>query len=249
MARELTALSWIEELLPSAHTRRRMFGGFAYYLDERLILVMFESTGNRRHNNKNYDFELWNGCMFPVEKEHQLRVRGAHDFLIPHPVLPKWLYLPLDSEGFDSHAEQLVKELRRRNPLFGSAPKAKKSAKPGRAAKAERPGKIDTRRPRMFADEPAAARVRSAKKISDLRNLGPVSEQGFRAAGIRTVDQFVKLGWQKAMAKLVRHNPKSCHSLYAYALIGALKNQDWNRISEEDKAAARKHCAELRKKI
>jgi len=35
MARQLTELGWIEELLPEGYRRRTMFGGFAYYLGDR----------------------------------------------------------------------------------------------------------------------------------------------------------------------------------------------------------------------
>lgn len=98
----------------------------------------------------------------------------------------------------------------------------------------------------MFQDEPAEERFLQAKKISELMNLGPMAEKQFAAAGIKTASQFRKLGWQKTMKKLVASNPKHRHSLYAYAIIGALQNIMWARIPEKDKAAARVFCASLK---
>lgn len=103
-------------------------------------------------------------------------------------------------------------------------------------------------RPQLFQDEPADQRFQQAKKISELMNLGPMSEKHFTAAGIKSVLQFRKLGWQRTMKKLVDTNPKHRHSLYAYAVIGALKNLIWSRIPEADKAEARAFCAKLKLK-
>jgi hypothetical protein len=105
---------------------------------------------------------------------------------------------------------------------------------------------INTKIPQMFRDEPAELILKQAKKISDLKNLGPVSEVNFAKAGIKSAQQFAKLGWKKTMLKLVKSDPKNRHSIYAYALIGALKNLEWNRISQEDKDEARKFVASLK---
>lgn len=103
-----------------------------------------------------------------------------------------------------------------------------------------------TRRPLMFRDENAEEVLSRAKRISDLKNLGPASELAFKAAGILSVDQFVRLGWQGALQKLVKANPKNRHTIFAYALIGALNNQDWNRLSEQQKLEAKEFTASLK---
>ncbi len=115
-------------------------------------------------------------------------------------------------------------------------------------AKKPKTEKIDTRFPQMFRDESFEEKRTTYKKISDMRNLGPNTEKAMHKANIKTVDQFVKLGWKKTLAKLVKTNPKNRHSIFAYALIGALKNQDAFHISEEDKKAARDFCASLKPK-
>lgn len=98
----------------------------------------------------------------------------------------------------------------------------------------------------MFRDEPAEQALARAQVISDLKNLGPQTEKYFLKAGIKTAAELRRLGWKKAMIKLVASNPKHRHSLFAYALIGALKNLDWNAIPDEEKKAAREFCASLK---
>ena len=98
----------------------------------------------------------------------------------------------------------------------------------------------------MFSDEPAADRFAKAKSIRDLKNLGIATEAHFKKAGIKTVKQFIKLGWEKAFIKLVKSNPKSRHTLYGYALIGALQNKNWLQISDADKAAAKALALKLK---
>lgn len=239
MAKEPQELKWIEELLPEDEYRRKaMFGGFAYYIGEKMVLATFESTGNRTYKRKKYPYEIWNGCMFPVEREFQQKALQRFPFLTPHPILPKWLYLPLETENFEELVTEVLRQAVKPMGYWGSIPKPKKSKK--KAPKEdENLDKIDTRRPRMFSDEPAENVFQKAKKISDLKNLGPKAEQSFHRAGIKTVPQFVKLGWKKTMQKLVKSDPDNRHSIFAYAIIGALTNKDWNAISEAEKEEAR----------
>lgn len=245
MAKEPLALRWIEELLPKEFFRKPMFGGFAYYIDERIVLAVFENPGDRTYRKHKFNFDLWNGCLFPVEREHHQEITNSFPVLIPHPVLTKWLYIPADTENFDTHIEEIMKEIRRRSKIFGVVPKTKKPKK--LKADVVSSKNIDTRRPRMFSDEPFKDRIKKATKVSDLKNLGPTSEKEFLKAGIKTANQFVKLGWKKSLEKLVKSNPKNRHSIFAYALIGALQNKEWNRISDEDKLEAKEFVASLKK--
>ncbi|MFN7453229.1 MAG: TfoX/Sxy family DNA transformation protein [Pseudobdellovibrionaceae bacterium] len=102
--------------------------------------------------------------------------------------------------------------------------------------------------PQMFRDELPSVAFDQASSIKDLKNLGPKSEMEFSRAGIRTPQMFMKLGWKKTLVKLVAQNPKNLHSVFAYALIGALENKDWLAISENAKKEAREFCSDLRKK-
>ncbi len=163
MAKDLNDLKWVEEFLPSGTFRRPMFGGFGYYLEEKMILAAFEgSSEDRTYREKTFPFALWLGCLFPAEKENHNLILGKFPFLIPHPVLPKWLYLPLQTENFESLAEDLFKELKRKTSLFGVIPKKKsKKSKTGKGSPKAQLIKIDTRKPQMFQDAPTP---RNSKK-------------------------------------------------------------------------------------
>lgn len=249
MAKEPQELKWIEDLLPEDEYRRKaMFGGFAYYIGDKMVLATFESTGNRTYNRKKYEFEIWNGCMFPVEREFQEQARARFPFLISHPILPKWLYLPLETENFEELATEVMAQATKPTGFWGSYPKPKKSSKKKAKELDKYDKNLDMRRPRMFSDEPAENALQKAKKISDLKNLGPKAEASFRKAGIKTVAQFTKLGWKKTMEKLVKADAENKHSIFAYAIIGALKNKDWNAISEQEKEEARSFVRSLPQK-
>jgi hypothetical protein len=91
----------------------------------------------------------------------------------------------------------------------------------------------------MFSDEPAEQVLQTAVKISDLKNFGEVTERAFHRAGIKTAKQFIKMGWKKALIKLVEKDPKYRHTMFTYALIGALANKEWNGLSEDEKQEAK----------
>ena len=157
MAKAPITFEWVEDLLPKNHLRKPMFGGFAYYFGPLLIMVVFESEGDRTYKKIQYDFDLWNGCMFPSERENHEAILKKFPFLFSHPVLGTWLYLPAQSEDFESHAETILKEIRRHSPLFGTIPKAKKKAsrQPTKPEKKSSSGKkLSLTRPTMFSDEP-----------------------------------------------------------------------------------------------
>ena len=246
----LEHLLWIEELLPEGnYIKKSMFGGKAYYIGPKIVLALFGSEGDYEHKGEVHDFEIWNGCMFPVEKMYHPALLKKFPFLVNHPVLPKWLYLPYDSEDFEDHATLIMKNILRNQNVWGTIPKDKKSkgAKTVKV-KEEKISKQDYLIPRMFQDEKPEDVFAKAKKISDLRNLGPTIEKSFNQCGIKTVDQLVKTGWKKAMEKLTKLNYKYSHTLYAYAIIGALTNKDFAALSESEKQEAKDHCAFLRAK-
>lgn len=246
MAKEPQELKWVEGLLPEdGYRRKAMFGGFSYYIDERMVLLTFESPGgSRKYKGQSYNFDLWNGCMFPVDHDFSATALKTCPFLVPHPILPKWLYLPVETENFDELVEEVLKHVLRPHSLWGSIPKSKtkKTKKWDEGIST----KMDTRRPRMFSDEPAAIALEKAKKISDLKNLGPTAEAHLHKVGIKTPAQFVKLGWKKTLEKLVASNPKHRHSIFTYSLIGALKNQDFTALSEEERKEAREFTNSLK---
>ena len=234
MAKEPGELKWIEDLLPEdGYRRKAMFGGFSYYIDEKMILLMFESDDKR-----------WNGVMFPVDKEFHPQALGKFPELTEHSILPKWLFLPLETEGFDELVSDILREVLRPNSFWGTIPKGKGKKTTTEKKKKDKllegiSARMDTRTPRMFSDEPVQEALAKAVKITDLKNLGEVTAKQFASVGIKTAPQFIKLGWKKTMQKLVEKDPKYRHSIYAYALIGALTNTEFSRISAAEKEEAR----------
>ena len=71
------------------------------------------------------------GVLVPTEREHQPSLITEFPALAPHPVLPKWLYLPEASLTFEADAARLIALIRRLDPRIGVIPgtKAKKPAK------------------------------------------------------------------------------------------------------------------------
>ena len=239
MAKSLSELQWIEDQLPESFNRRAMFGGFAYYDGPFLKLILFEGSSER-----------WNGCMFPAEKEHHPKLLKQFSFLVNHSILPKWLYLSLSDENFEDNAKKVIRELARPQTLWGTIPDRKKKAekKANKPLKIEKVSSSDMRKPRMFRDESLAEKMDKIKTIQDFKNFGPATDKMFRQAGIKTPAQFIKLGWKKTFAKLCQVNPKHNHSLFAYAIIGALENVEWNAINEDLKKEAQVFAKELRDK-
>jgi hypothetical protein len=111
--------AWLwEPLEPDpAFVLRPMFGTRAAYLDGRLCLCFSAQK------------EPWRGVLVCTEKAHQESLCRDWPDLAPHPVLPKWLYLPESADGFERVAPRLVELVRRRDPRIGVAPQPKKRAR------------------------------------------------------------------------------------------------------------------------
>ena len=157
MTKELKNLSWIEELLPNEFIAQRMHDGVGYYLNEKLILILIESSFTSLYRGVTYPFQIWNGCFFPIVKLKQNTVIKNFLFLENHPALSNCLYLPLEDENFEERALAVIKEIIRGNPLFGEFIQIKK---PARYKSAESPTPKQKNRPTLFSDEPPPEKPR-----------------------------------------------------------------------------------------
>ena len=115
--------AWLWEPLEAepSFVLRAMFGTKAAYLAGRLVLCFSART------------EPWRGVLVATEQQHHASLMREFPGLSPHPILPKWLYLPDSVANFESAAARLVKLVRQRDPRIGITPKAKRT---GRAKKA-----------------------------------------------------------------------------------------------------------------
>jgi hypothetical protein len=104
-----------------------MFGSKAAYLDGRLVLC-FSSRE-----------EPWLGLLVCTDRGNHPSLVAQFPSLSPHPILPKWLYLPESANDFERVAEQLVRMARERDPRMGVTPQAKGSRHTQPNARRRRP--------------------------------------------------------------------------------------------------------------
>ncbi len=82
-------------------------------------------------------------------------------------------------------------------------------------------------------------------RISDLPNLGPVSERQLAEVGIADAEALRATGAAEAYARLKWRFPREINVVALYALEGALTNTPWNRLPAERKQALRRIAREV----
>lgn len=118
---------------------KSMFGGLAVYSEGLMKFTLAESEGDNEWKGNRYDFPIWNGLLVCTEHAHQESLVADFPGLISHPVLPKWLYLPLleDESEFRDTARALIHAALKKDPRIGIVPK-KKSKKKKKSRKRSR---------------------------------------------------------------------------------------------------------------
>jgi hypothetical protein len=116
LARRVHPHAWLWEPLEAdpAFVLGSMFGTKVVYLDGRLALCFAARE------------EPWRGVLVCVERENHASLMSQFPLLSPHPVLPKWLYLSEDRDGFERISEQLVALAAARDPRIGIVPRPRK---------------------------------------------------------------------------------------------------------------------------
>jgi hypothetical protein len=104
---------------------KRMFGGLAAYLHERLMLVLVEPTRTGRWK--------WHGVLVCTGFEHHASIGAEFPGLVPHHLLRKWLYIDSAHEDFEPTMEAVARRMARNDQRFGIVPRM---AKPSRRKKA-----------------------------------------------------------------------------------------------------------------
>ena len=154
-SRKVHPYQWLWEPLESEprFLLRPMFGGRAVYLDGRLMLYFSAKE------------EPWRGVLVCTDREHHGLLCAELQALAPHPILPKWLYLPESADGFERLAERLVALVRRRDPRIGVLPQAKRN------------------RTRRKSARPVKATAGGKSRRVRRRARGPSRSDGFRPPG------------------------------------------------------------------
>lgn len=95
---------------------KRMFGGLAAYLHERLMLILVEPTKTGRWK--------WHGVLICTSFEDQPSIRADFPALAPHEALRKWLWVDSKHDDFEQTLEGVARCMARNDPRFGILPKA-----------------------------------------------------------------------------------------------------------------------------
>jgi hypothetical protein len=99
---------------------RRMFGGLAVYRSDLLILVLMEGgEEDRTWKGQTFDYGIWNGLLLPTSRDRQPALIADFPSLQPHPVLPKWLYLPMRDPKYEEIADQLISLIGKEDSRIG----------------------------------------------------------------------------------------------------------------------------------
>jgi hypothetical protein len=93
---------------------RSMSGGQAIYFRGEFILFLADKA------------EPWHGVRVPPERQFQPALIESLPTLSPHPVLPKWLYLPEVTDAFEADAQWLVARALQDDVRIGIIPPQKK---------------------------------------------------------------------------------------------------------------------------
>jgi len=76
------------------------------------------------------------------------------------------------------------------------------------------------------------------------KNIGPVSEEWLRVAGVHTMEDLEKTGSVEAYRLIKLHGFNASLNLL-YALEGAIRDVHWNALPETTKAKLKKAAREL----
>jgi hypothetical protein len=98
-----------------SYVKRAWFGCRAVYLHGLLVLVLCSGE------------KPWNGLLIPTDHQFHDAILKDFQYVVQHPVLKKWLYLPEASEDFESVAMDIVESIRIGDLRFGVEPRERKS--------------------------------------------------------------------------------------------------------------------------
>lgn len=104
---------WILQILARrpGYRAKRMFGGLAGYLGDRLLIVLVEPTKSGRWN--------WHGVLVATDQERQPAIQAEFPQFAPHDVLKKWLYLDSHHDEFEETMERVAAAMARGDARFG----------------------------------------------------------------------------------------------------------------------------------
>lgn len=147
---------WIFEKFDGHPTffTKRMFGGLAAYLHERLMLLLVEPTKSGRWK--------WHGVLVCTGFEDQPSIRADFPALTPHDILRKWLWVDSKHDGFEETMEAVARCVAGNDPRFGIVPRSTTSGRtrrPRRSRQDSSRGKTTHRWARAIASRSSTKRA------------------------------------------------------------------------------------------
>jgi hypothetical protein len=208
---------------------KKFFRGLSIYMHGKLVVCLCDGPDDKSFRGKKYKIDIWDGCLIPTNREHHSALLKLIKGTMIHPVIEKWLYLPMKSEHFEDSMIQIAELIKRKNVLIGVEPNLK-------------------------SKKPEAKKISNKRiKISQMMNLGPAVEKDFATIGIYYADEIIKLGAKKSFIKMLEGRLKigrsasCCNALYLYSIHGAINNIHWTQIPDKLKEEFKAYTAQLRK--
>ena len=90
---------------------KRMFGGLAVYLFDRMMMVLVEPTKTGRWT--------WHGVLLCTDRAHHPSIVSDFPPLAPHVALKKWLYIDSRHDDFEPTMERVARAMARNDLRFG----------------------------------------------------------------------------------------------------------------------------------
>ncbi|MFP5227207.1 MAG: hypothetical protein ACLGXA_06215 [Acidobacteriota bacterium] len=113
----------LEALEPLHPEVRRMFSGFAVYVDDRIVCML------RDHVQSPQDNGLWMVLaegIDPADKSLRREFPSLRKIQLLGGMIAHWLLIPADGADFEREAEHACELLLRRDPRLGRVPKSRK---------------------------------------------------------------------------------------------------------------------------
>jgi len=102
---------------------KRLFGGVGIYYFGRMVSALMEDGDETTYRGIDYKVKIWNGLLIPTEKSYHQSLMCDLPGTIPHYVLGKWLYLPLQNEHYEETSIKFIKLIQKKDPRVGVLPK------------------------------------------------------------------------------------------------------------------------------
>ncbi|OQW55048.1 MAG: hypothetical protein A4S09_17100 [Proteobacteria bacterium SG_bin7] len=102
---------------------------------------------------------------------------------------------------------------------------------------------------RVLVSKDIDSNERQKTPLSQLINFGPVTLEEFHSMGFTTLGQLEALGWEDVCRKWVEHFPERLHVMAFVGVIATLEGIPWTKVTEAEKAPARRLVNELRREF